>query len=217
MLSDVSSPSWHCFPEQGPPDAVIAGMRMLLGLPRGAQNNLFHLIRLGLLEPDASEHRQLLETYAMRFEANPAHVVGAVRACQFMLQKAAARRVDQEGFVADLVQLSAGNRAAVELLGPHYVRVRDQLRVQLLEDTLADHGNVLVGFDYRIDSVGASNHGEFEDVPVVFLNLAYRNGDDTKRLSLQLSPSAIASLQEFWQRFETACEPARQRSEQPCA
>ena len=202
MLSDLPRP-WHCFPEAGPPDAVIAGVRMLLGLPRGAQGNLWHLIRVGLEEPETPDHRQLLESYAMRFEANPAHLVGAVRACQFMLRQAAARKVEQDGFVKDLETLSAGDRAAVELLTPHYLRVRNQLRIQLLEETLADHGNVLVGFDWRIDTVNVSNHGELDQVPVVFMNLAYRNGDDTKKLSLQLSPSAVASLKAFWDRFET--------------
>jgi hypothetical protein len=205
MHPDLSARTWQCFPNEGPPDAVIAGLRMLLGLPRGAQSNLWHLIRVGLEEPETADHRQLLESYAMRFEANPAHLVGAVRACQFMLRQAAVRKIGQEGFVQDLEALSAGNRAAIELLTPHYLRVRNQLRIQLLEDTLADHGNVLVGFDWRIDDVNVSNHGELDSVPVVFMNFAYRNGDETKKLSLQLSPSALASLKAFWDRFETEC------------
>jgi hypothetical protein len=204
MLSDVSSPTWHCFPEEGPPDALIAGLRMLRGLPRGAQMNLFHLIRVGLEEPETPEHRQLLESYAMRFEANPAQLVGAVRACQFILRQAAARKVEPEGFCKDLETLCAGERVAIELLAPHYLRVRNRLRMQLLEDTLADHGNVLVGFDWRIDAVNVSNHGELEGVPVVLLSLAYRHADETRKLALQLAPSAVASLKAFWDRFETA-------------
>ena len=176
---------------------------MLLGLPRGAQANLWHLVRVGLEEPETAEHRQLLENYALRFEANPAHLVGAVRACQFVLREAAARKVEHDAFVADLEVMSGGQRAAIELLSPHYLRVRNALRIQLLEDTLADHGNVLVGFDWRIDRVTVSNHGEMDEVPVVFMNLAYRSGDERKKLSLQLSPSAIASLKAFWNRFET--------------
>lgn len=203
METPASAATWHCFPPEGPPDGVIAGLRMLLGLPRGAQANLWHLVRVGLEEPETAEHRQLLENYALRFEANPAHLVGAVRACQFVLREAAARKVPQEAFIADLEVLSGGSRAAIELLAPHFLRVRDALRIQLLEDTLADHGNVLVAFDWRIDSVNVSNHGEMDAVPVVFMNLTYRNGEDKKKLSLQLSPSAVASLKAFWDRFET--------------
>lgn len=203
-MSDPSTqPTWHCFPEDGPPEGVIAGMRMLLRLPRGAQSNLWHLISVGLEEPETPEHRQFAESYAMRFEANPAQLVGAVRACQFLLRQAAARKVELTEFLGDVQTLSGSDRAALELLAPHYLRVRTLLRLQLLENTLADHGNVLVGFDWRIDSVNVSNHGEFESVPVVFMNLAYRNGEETKKLSMQLSPSAIASLKAFLERFET--------------
>jgi hypothetical protein len=195
--------AWHCFPEEGPPEGVITGVRMLLGLPRGAQSNLWHLIRVGLEEPETPEHRQLIENYAMRFEANPAQLVGAVRACQFLVRQAAARKVELTEFLTDVQTLSGTDRSAVELLAPHYLRVRNLLRLQMLENTLADHGNVLVGFDWRIDSVNVSNHGELDSVPVVFLNLVYRNGEETKKLPVQLSPSAIASLKLFLERFET--------------
>lgn len=194
--------TWHCFPEEGPPEGVISGLRMLLGLPRGAQSNLWHLIRVGIEEPETADHRQLLESFALRFEANPAHLIGAVRACQFLLRQAAARKVELNDFLLDVQRLSGTERGALELLAPHYVRVRDQLRLQLLENTLADHGNVLVGFDWRIDQVTVSNHGEMESVPVVFLNMVYRHGDETKKLPIQLSPSAIASLKHFLARFE---------------
>jgi hypothetical protein len=203
MHTDASSQSWHCFDHGGPPDAVIAGVRTLLGLPAGAQSHLWHLIRVGLEEAEAPDHRTLLDSYAMRFEANPAHLLAAVRTCQFLLRQAAARRVTQADFVSDLSALSGGSAGLGELLTPHYARVTSQLRLKLLEDTLADHGNVLVGFDWRIDAVKLSNHGALDGVPVVFMNLAYRRGDKTERLSLQLSPSAIASLKAFWERFET--------------
>jgi hypothetical protein len=204
MSEPQPASTWHCFPEEGPPEGAITGVRMLLGLPRGAQTNLWHLIRVGLEEPETPEHRQQIENYAMRFEANPAQLIGAVRACQYILRQAAARKVELNDFLLDLQRLSGTDRGALELLAPHYVRVRNQLRLQLLENTLADHGNVLVGFDWRIDTVNVSNHGEMDSVPVVFLNLVYRNGEETKKLPVQLSPSAIASLKDFLSRFETA-------------
>jgi hypothetical protein len=204
-MADTSAPPpWHCFPAEGPPDGVIAGMRMLLGLPRGAQTNLWRLVRIGLEEPETPEHRQLVEGYAMRFDANPAHVAGAVAALQYMLRQAAILNLPDTAFFTDVQTLSGSDRAGIELLAPHYQRVRNHLRLQLLESTLADHGNVLVGFDWRIDQVNVSNHGEMQNVPVVFLNLIYRHGaEPNKRLSLQLTPSAIASLKAFWDRFET--------------
>ena len=43
-----------------------------------------------------------------------------------------------------------------------------------------------------------------EGVPVVFLNLVYRHADETKKLPIQLTPSAIASLKSFLTRFEVS-------------
>ncbi|MEY4509173.1 MAG: hypothetical protein RLZZ450_1295 [Pseudomonadota bacterium] len=203
MAEKQSDFQWRCFPEVGPPEGVIAGWRMLLGLPRGAQVNLWLLIRVGLIEPETSEQRQLVEGYAMRFEANPAHLVGAVRACQHLLRDAAARKLEEHDLMADLRAISSGNPAGLELLAAHFTEVRNALRLRLLEDTLADYGNVLVGFDWRLDAVSSSNHGELDDAPIVFLNLAYRHGEETRKLPLQLTPSAIASLKAFFERFQT--------------
>ncbi|MDB4984826.1 MAG: hypothetical protein JWN04_4 [Myxococcaceae bacterium] len=202
-MDEQSGYKWQGFGADGPPANLIAGWRMLLGLPRGAQQNLWHLIPVGLLEPETAEHRQLLENYAMRFEANPAHVMGAVRACQYALRHSAANNIEQDPLMADLRFMSAGNAAGVELLMARFSELKTQLRLRLLEDTLADHGNVLVAFDWRIDSVSASNHGEMESVPVVFLNLAYRNGETVHKLPIQLTPSAVVSLKTFLDRFET--------------
>jgi hypothetical protein len=195
--------TWQCFSADGPSESVMTGWRMLLTLPPVAQQNLWHLIPVGLLEPDPPEHRQIVESYATRFDANPAHVLGAVRTCQFFLRTAAARKLETEAVMADLRVMSQGSTAGVELLAPHFDELRDRLRLRLLEDTLADHGNVLVGFDWRIDNVSSSNHGEMEGVPVVFMNLVYRHGDDKHKLAMQLTPSAIASLKAFFSRFET--------------
>lgn len=202
-MSDASGYKWQCFPSQGPPDALVAGWRMLIGLPRGAQHNLWYLLEHALREPESTDLRQQVEGYAARFEANPAQVLGALRICISVLRDGAARNLDRIALMSDLGALSGGNPAGVELLSKRYDKVRDELRIALLEDTLADHGNVLVGFDWRIDHVNASNHGEFEDVPIVYLNLSYRHGSETRKLPLQLSPSAIASLKNFFERFET--------------
>lgn len=202
-MNEQSSYQWQTFETEGPPANFVAGWRMLLGLPRGAQQNLWHLIPLGLVEQEPPEHRQLLENYAMRFETLPNHLLGAVRACQYVLRHAASRNVEQGALMADLRFMSGGNAAGVELLSSRFLELRDELRRRLLEDTLADHGNVLVGFDWRVDAVSASNHGELERVPVVFLNLAYRNGETVHKLPIQLTPSAVVSLKLFLSRFET--------------
>jgi hypothetical protein len=192
---------WSCFPGGAPPEPVLAGWRMLLGLPPTALRNLWSLLGPALEDPSRPELRQLVEGYAQRYDASAASVLGAVRACDFLLRQAASLNLDEAALRGDLERLSGGHPSGLELLLPRYREVRDQLRARLLENTLADHGNVLVAFDWRLDRVSLSNHGQLEDVPVVFLNLKYRAGNEQKQLSLQLPPSAIATLKQFWNQF----------------
>lgn len=201
MADAQPAPAWACFPDSAPPDAVIAGWRALLGLPRPALRNLWMLLREALENPASPDSRQLVESYADRFDANAGNVFAAVRACDFLLRQGASIDVPAAAFQADLERLSASDPAGIELLMPHYGEVRDRLRLRMLEDTLAEHGNVLLGFDWRIDRVTVSNHGSMADTTVVFLNLKYRAGKEERQLALQLPPRALLALKAFWQQF----------------
>lgn len=196
------APSLHSFADVSPPDGLLTGFRLLASLPRAAQQNLWHLIESELAGTPEDVHRELVDGYAGRFEANPAHVLAAAHACAYLLRRASAAGLEIGALMADVGQLAGGNRAVSELLVSRYEAVRDELRLQVLEDSLADHGNVLVGFDWRIDQVRRSNHGAQIDAPVVLLNLKYRRGTQHGELPLQLTPSAVASLKAFWTRFE---------------
>ena len=200
----VRGPVWHCFPDGTPPEQVVVGWRMLLQLPPAALRNLWHLLTLALEQPENPDSRQLIEGYAQRYDANAGNVLGAVRACDFLLRQGASLNLDEAAFRADLVALSGGSPAGVDLILPRYVDVRQRLRERLLEDTLADHGNVLVGFDWRVDAVHLSNHGQMDDTTVVLLNLRYRSGNEQKNLAVQLPPRALASLKAFWSQFDVA-------------
>jgi hypothetical protein len=195
-------PAWHCFPDGRPPEGVVVGWRMLLGLPPAALRSLWQLIGAALEHPDNPENRQLIEAYSQRYEANAANILGAVRACDFLLRQAATLNLEEAAFRADLVALSGGSPAGLELLLPRFVEVKQKLRERLLEDTLADHGNVLVAFDWRVDRVSVSSHGQMDDATVVYLNLRYRSGEERKQLALQLAPAALASLKAFWNQFK---------------
>lgn len=197
----MTLPQLQSFPDGSAPTGLFSGFRALQSLPRGAQQNLWPLVQAELGEPDAHEYRQLVEAFCARFDVNAGPVLGAARACAFLFRHAASLRLDREAFTADLQQLAA-EAGTPDWLPSHYEAVRDELRIRLLEDSLADHGKVLVGFDWRIDHVRVSNHGHMLDAPVVFLNLKYRQGKQHEQLPLQLTPSAMASLKDFLKRFE---------------
>ena len=76
----------------------------------------------------------------------------------------------------------------------------------MLDDVLADHGNVVVGFDWRVDRVQTSSRGDLSDTAVVMLRIQYRNGDETDSVSLQLTEAVVQALGEFCGQFWTASE-----------
>ncbi len=193
--------NWSCFPGGAPPESVLRGWRALLGLPRAAQQNLWHLLDAALQDPTNPDNRQLVEAYAQRFEANVAHVVAAVQACDFLLRQGAAMGVPLAGFRSDLEALSADDPVGVELLTARYEAVREMLRGRMLEDVLADHGNVLTGFDWRVDRLHATSRGELEGTPVLLLKLRYRRGNEEQELALQLPPEAVSTLGAFCSQF----------------
>ena len=55
----VGRPVWHCFPDGTPPEQVVVGWRMLLGLPPAALRNLWNLLAVALDQPANPESRQL--------------------------------------------------------------------------------------------------------------------------------------------------------------
>ncbi len=201
MQAEAPPNQWNCFSETGPPDIVLRGWRALLGLPKAAQQNLWHLIDAALLDPDDASTRELIDAYAQRFEANAALLIAAVQACDFLLRQAASIALPLDAFRADLEALSDEDMAGVELLSSRYETVCTTLRNRMLDDALADHGNLVTGFDWRVDRVQMSSRGDLGDTPVVLLRLRYRNGDEEDTLSLQLTGAVVETLGEFCRQF----------------
>jgi hypothetical protein len=192
---------WRLFPGAAPPNPVLVGWQALLELPAHAIDGLWPLVERALLNPDDPENRNLVVLFCQQVTAEPVQVLAAVRSCDYLLRQAAAINVSAEDFAADLAALSGDNSAGLDLLTARYEDTRDALRQVILEDTLADHGNVLVGLDWRVDRVELSHRGASIDTPVMFLSLNYRDGEEIKRLPLQLTPRAFSSLREFCERF----------------
>jgi len=71
----------------------------------------------------------------------------------------------------------------------------------IIQESLADHGKVLVGIDWREDNVTASDRGAKLNTTVVLLTLRYRENNRVERITLQLTPEAMKELKLFCDRF----------------
>lgn len=189
-----SVPTLHCFGGAPAPAPVLEGMEHMTALPKHAVGQLWPLIEASLQTSDASGNTDLLRWFCERQTLDPTLVMMAVRCLDLLLRQAAALDLSREAFQEDMEVLWAGNTAPAELLLPKYTAVRNWLRQRIIEDTLADHGKVLVTLDWRLDQVHASHRGGSINTPVAFLRLHYREGEEQQQISLQVTPDTVRNL-----------------------
>jgi hypothetical protein len=196
-MADGDTTQWQLFGGSPPPEEVVLGLRQLGALPAAAFQNLWALIEVTLAGEQGETHEALVQQFCQRYSANPSIVITTVRTCEFVLRRASAIDLSRERFVEEIGRMAGSDPRPLELLGPRYDGVRPLLRTRMLEDTLADYGNVLTGFDWRLDRVDASTRGTVGGVPVVYLNLRYRNGAEEHRFTVQLPPRGVAAMRGF--------------------
>ena len=111
--------------------------------------------------------------------------------------------LDVSEFLSDLTHHSDGVVQHQNPLVTRYDEVRAAIRDRMTRGTLADHGKVLVGLRWRVDTVVASDRAAGFDSEVVFLTLLYQDGREQDSITLQLTPEALRDLRGFIQRFES--------------
>jgi hypothetical protein len=79
--------------------------------------------------------------------------------------------------------------------------VKTQVRAELLRGTIADHGKLVEGIDWRIDSISASDRGESFGYAIGVLTFRYREGEERSRITVQLLPDALAELRAICDRM----------------
>jgi hypothetical protein len=164
-----------CCQDRPAPHAVVEGWKQFLGFPEKAINNFWSILRPALMQP--------------------------TNRCDFLMRQAAALDMDAAPFRQDLATLSEGNEQGAEVIFSQYEGAKAGLRKVIIQESLADHGNVLVGVEWRVDNVTASDRGTKLDTTVVLLTLRYRDANRTERITLQLTPEAMKELKLFCDRF----------------
>ena len=202
------TPTLQCCQGEAPPDAVVRGWKHLLSLPTGAQQDLVEILAQAPVELDDGTLDTALSAVQERHGLQREPLVGALQASRFLLLRASALDLDAEAFVADLQALSPSGSGGVRLLGGRYLPLKNGIREGLLERSLADHGKVLVGLDWRVDRVSSSDRAVDLEAPVVFLTLQLQDADERERVTVQLTNRSIQLLRQFCQRFADPGEPA---------
>jgi len=194
-------PSLECCQGQAPPEAVVRGWERLVAMPTSAQQAFTEILAESVTEPDEGALSRALAGFCEAHRVGEDEAFTALKACHFLLHRAAALDLPAEGFAGDLRKLSGDETGALRLVAPRYAPLKKRIREELLERTLADHGHVLVDLGWRVDTLTSSDRAVGLDAPVVFLTLKLRDSEATERVTVQLTPRSIRMLRSFCRRF----------------
>lgn len=183
------------------PAPVVEGWKQFIQLPDTARKDFWSLLAPVLFEPTNPANKQHIESFLKKHSLTEEILAGAIQSCGFLLRQASSLDMDALAFQQDLILLSGGEQQYAETIISQYDSAKANLRNILIQESLADHGKVLVGIDWRMDNVSASNRCAKLDKTVVLLTLKYRENNRIERTTLQLTPDAIKELKNFTDRF----------------
>jgi hypothetical protein len=186
----------RCLRGKPTPPGLANDLRGLTRLPDVARDALWSVLGPCLAEPLAAEADGMLDAFCHTHGLHRDDLARPIKACRFLLREAARGNVARATFVQDLRALCGKDDAIEQFFVAGYDAACKVVRQEVLQGTLADHGKLLMGVDWRVDSVQASNRGSKMRVPVALLTLRYREGDETKRITLQVLPETLRQLRE---------------------
>ena len=191
----------QCCQGNSPPEYVVDGWKRFLSFPRQAKDSFGDILRPALLDPSNPESKKRVQLFCRDQGLAEEDVVAAVRCCDFLLRQASMLDLESDALSQDLVTLSEGESQSTETVLSKYLSITANLRKQIILGSLADHGKVLVGLDWRVDNVAASDRGARLNTTVVLLTLRYREGNRVERITLQLTPENVQKFKRFCDRF----------------
>lgn len=138
--------------------------------------------------------QDMLDRFCAAHQADGAVLALALKSARFFVRQAAAHDLSAAVFGEDVLAITGGNEAVARIFAGGYEAVKATLRGELMRQSIGDHGKLLERVDWRTDFLTASSRGERFRMPYVTLTLAYREGDEKHRVSLQMPREAVAQL-----------------------
>lgn len=182
-----------CLAGAAAPPEIVADLARVATLPQAAREHLWEVLGPSLEEPLPASMERQLDEFCARHRVADEHLARALKACRFLLREAAKLDLDAASFASDVTKL-APDPASLDLLAAGYERAKLTVRRQILRAVLLEHGRVLTGVDWRLDTAVASSHGARMTAPIAILTLRHQEGDTAGRTTFHLPLTAVAEL-----------------------
>jgi hypothetical protein len=200
VQAPAAPPELRSLGGSAPPAEILGDLARAIGLPERGRQRFWEALGPCLSEPLPADVEARLDRFCQRLELDPGALARAIKACRFLVRQASSHNLDRAAFAEDLGKLPDAG-ALRELLLPGYEAARAQVRAELVRATMADHGKLLEGVDWRIDQVAASSHAPALRVPVAVVTMRYREGERRERITFHATPDALAGLRELCDRL----------------
>jgi hypothetical protein len=190
-------PKLHALDGAEPPPDLADDLRRLLRLPPEALAKLWQVLGPCLAEKISKETEELLDVFCAAYNVPDGDLARAIKACRFLIQGAAKRDLPAARLAEDITLLCPETPLIGELLLAGYEPAKAQIRKEMAVAALLGHGSLLVGADFRVDTINASERGTRLGVPVAMLTLQYREGAEMRRITLQVLPDMMGRLRDI--------------------
>jgi hypothetical protein len=185
-------PALRCLRGQPAPPDIVPDLAAVKSWPDLARQQLFRVLGPCLAEPVPDVEKQL-DQFSREFRVPGPDLARVIKACRFLLRRAAMTNLTLAEFVEDLASLGDGGELS-ECLVPGYDAAMQVVRVEIATAALVEHGKLLDRVSWRVDQVAFSNRGDKVGLPVVMLTLDFHEGGKRERLTLQVTPAALNEL-----------------------
>ncbi len=172
---------------------LLADLQRIEALPAAAQDALWEVVEPNLAKKLDDRVEVTVTRFCRTHQVSPDDLAPCIRALRFLLCHGAHLALPPERFAEDLARRAAP--ALVDrVIAPLYARAFSQLRRRLVVTSLAEHGKLVMGVDWRLDTVRASQDGQRIDAEVAQVTFRYQEGAESRRVTLQLLPEMVEDL-----------------------
>ncbi|MFT3768005.1 MAG: hypothetical protein QM820_21350 [Minicystis sp.] len=190
----------HAFAGKDPPPDFESDFGRLSRLPPEALAKFWQVLGPCVAEPMTKETERLLDVFRSAYRISDEDLGRALKASRFLILSAAQQDLPAEKLAEDLDQICQDLPVIRELLLLGYEPIKGPLREGFKKAALLDHGNVLVGAQWRLDLVDSTEQGLRLQLPVAMLTLHYQHGTETGRITLQVLPDMMMQLKAICER-----------------
>jgi len=194
-------PRLACLEGAPAPPQLAADLLRLGALSDHARARLGEVLGHVLPDPVGAGAEEQLRGYAERHGVDPRELGQALRAARFLVRAAARIDLAAAAFVEDLrllARAAEAEREAEELLvaslSPQFEPAKALVLREAASRSIAGHGKVLLGVDWRVDRVIGSSEARSLSTAVAWVTLHFEEHGKKEAVSFQATPAMLEAL-----------------------